>query len=250
MSKTLHSASVSLAIHDLWFAYGSRKVLKGVSFEVNRGQCSILLGPNGAGKSTLFALVARLYNPLQGEIIVDGAPMARQAQRALGRMGFVFQQTTLDMDLTVEQNLRYHAALHGLSAAQTKQRMDEELLRQSMLDRKHDKVRSLNGGHRRRVEIARALMHRPEVLLLDEPTAGLDIPSRMALVEHVHALCQEQQIAVLWATHLLDEVSPDDQVIVLHQGQIKAAGKPADIVHSLEAADLSSAFFSLTSGGR
>ncbi|MEY2700902.1 MAG: hypothetical protein RIQ52_1657 [Pseudomonadota bacterium] len=244
------SMSSALAVHDLWFAYGARQVLKGVSFAVQRGQCSILLGPNGAGKSTLFALVARLYHPARGDIVVEGMPMARQAQRALARMGFVFQQTTLDLDLTVEQNLRYHAALHGLSPAQTRQRMDEELQRQSMLDRKRDRVRSLNGGHRRRVEIARALMHHPDVLLLDEPTAGLDIPSRTALVAHVHALCQERHIAVLWATHLLDEVYPQDQVIILHQGEVMATGTPAGIVASGQADDLAAAFFSLTSGSR
>jgi ABC-2 type transport system ATP-binding protein len=163
----------------------------------------------------------------------------------------VFQQPTLDLDLSVLQNLRYHAALHGMSGSLAKQRIQEELERLGMYERRFEAVRQLNGGHRRRVEIARALLHKPALLLLDEPTVGLDVPSRQAIVDHVHQLVKNQQIAVLWATHTFDEVYPDDRLIVLHKGQIKAQGTINDVLSQTTTANIHEAFAALTqSGGR
>ena len=142
-------------------------------------------------------------------------------------MGVVFQQPTLDLDLTVAQNLRYFAGLHG-SARDAERRIAVELERLDLSERRGDKVRRLS-GYRRRVEVARALLHRPALLLLDEPTVGLDVPTRRSLVEHVHALARDDGIAVLWATHLIDEIAPDDEVIVLHRGRIRAAGSVGDV---------------------
>jgi len=236
----------ALAIEDLSFAYGAKKALDNVGFTVEAGECSILLGPNGAGKSTLFSLITRLYDAREGRIALCGYDIKKQSLKALAKLGVVFQQTTLDPDLSVTQNLRYHAALHGIGRKAADKRIQEELERLNMFERRGEKVRQLNGGHKRRVEIARALLHKPTFLLLDEPTVGLDMPSRQAIVEHVHALVKEQRLAVLWATHLIDEVATDDSLVVLHQGQIKAKGKLADVLQSTGCQDAGEVFHKLT----
>ncbi|NOQ36855.1 MAG: ATP-binding cassette domain-containing protein [Methylococcaceae bacterium] len=238
----------ALTIENLSFAYGKKKALDDVSFSINRGECTLLLGPNGAGKSTLFSLITRLYDSREGNINLCGFDIKKQSREALGRLGVVFQQTTLDMDLTVLQNLHYHAALHGIARKVANQRIQEELERLNMYERRKEKVRQLNGGHKRRVEIARALLHKPSLLLLDEPTVGLDVPSRKSIVEHVHQLANDNQLAVLWATHLIDEIYPDDSLLVLHQGQIKARGSIPSILKSSNTETVSDAFYQLTQG--
>lgn len=238
----------ALNIAGLSFAYGSKKALDSIDLQVATGECSILLGPNGAGKSTLFSLITRLYDAREGRIELCGFDIKRQSLRALAKLGVVFQQTTLDPDLSVSQNLRYHAALHGISRKAADKRIQEELERLNMFERRKEKVRQLNGGHKRRVEIARALLHKPSLLLLDEPTVGLDVPSRQSIVAHVHDLVKQQHLAVLWATHLIDEIAVDDSLIVLHQGQIKAAGKLVDVLQSNACTDASQVFQKLTQG--
>ena len=213
-----------LEVDGVAFAYGPRQALQGVGFSVAPGSFAALLGPNGAGKSTLIALLTRLYDLQQGDIQVMGCSLRQQPREALRQLGVVFQQSTLDLDLSVEQNLRYHAALHGLAPRAAQVRIDEELARQQLLERRHDKVRALNGGHRRRVEIARALLHRPRLLLLDEASAGLDPASRLALNQHVRQLCRDDGLAVLWTTHLLDEVQASDQLLILNRGRLVAQG--------------------------
>ncbi len=238
--------NIALQIADLSFSYGKKQVLHKLSFEVEKGQCCILLGPNGAGKSTLFSLITRLYAHRQGTIQLAGFDIHKQALRALAKLGVVFQQTTLDLDLTVQQNLRYHAALQGMSRKKADLAITEQLERLNMYERRSEVVRQLNGGHRRRVEIARALMHKPSVLLLDEPTVGLDVPSRQAIVEHVHQLSQDNHLAVLWATHLMDEIHATDKVIVIHQGELKAQGQMAELIQQTQAENINDAFFKLT----
>jgi ABC-2 type transport system ATP-binding protein len=238
--------SVALAVEGLNFAYSGKKALDEVGFTINAGECTILLGPNGAGKSTLFALITRLYDTRSGSIQLCGFNVKKQSLQALSKLGVVFQQPTLDMDLTVQQNLRYHAALHGMGGKLAKQRIQEELERLGLYDRRFETVRKLNGGHRRRVEIARALLHKPALLLLDEPTVGLDVPSRQVIVEHVHHLVQQQQMAVLWATHTFDEIYPEDRLIILHKGQIKAQGTLTDITRQTATDNLHAAFAALT----
>ena len=208
-----------------------------------------MLGPNGAGKTTLFSLITRLYDSPDGRIEVDGNDLKGGPYHALRRMGVVFQQPSLDLDLTVRQNLMYHAALHGLSAARAGARMNDELERLGMAGRADEKVRTLNGGHRRRVEIARALMHEPKLLLLDEPTVGLDVPTRRDIVDHVHALSSQAGIAVLWATHLIDEVRDGDSVFILHQGSKRADGPLGAVLEETGASTIADAFDALTGGG-
>jgi ABC-2 type transport system ATP-binding protein len=212
--------SEGLSVSNLSYSYGSRAALKGVSFGVAPGRFCALLGPNGAGKSTLFSLLTRLFTTREGRIEVAGFDLSRSPRAALGRIGVVFQQPTLDLDLTVRRNLLYFAALHGISGREARSRSEEALDRLGMAERADEKARALNGGHRRRMEIARALIHRPSVLLLDEPTVGLDAATRVAITDHVHRLAADDGLTVLWATHLTDEVRPDDQLVILHRGQI------------------------------
>lgn len=235
-----------LEISKVSYAYGPKTALREVSFTVRSGRFTALLGPNGAGKSTLVALVSALFVPQQGEIRVLGQPLGRNARPALARMGIVFQQQTLDLDLTVRQNMLYFAKLHGMSGKGARANIDSSLSYMGLAGRESEKVRALNGGHRRRLEIARVLLHEPRFLLLDEPTVGLDIPTRGELVGHVHALCAERGLAVLWATHLVDEVRPEDDLVVLHQGQVRDAGPVAEVLVRRGAADVLTAFTGLT----
>jgi len=232
----------AIRIANLNYTYGPKTALKDVSFEVAAGTFCALLGPNGAGKSTLFNLLTRLFSAPAGQIEIAGHDLKRTPRRALAQLGIVFQQSTLDLDLTVRQNLSYFAALHGLSGKTREVRIAGVLDKLNIADRAHEKARTLNGGHRRRTEIARALLHNPAVLLLDEPTVGLDAAARAAITDHVHGLA-EDGTCVLWATHLADEVWPDDRLIILDHAQVIADGLAKDI-----SADqpLQSAFLSLT----
>lgn len=246
MDNTIQSAA--LDVEGLSFSYGGKKALDQVNFSIQPAECTILLGPNGAGKSTLFSLVTRLYDSHHGKIQLCGFDVKQQTRQALSQLGVVFQQTTLDMDLSVMQNLHYHCALHGIGRKLAKQRIQEELERLNMYERRFERIRQLNGGHKRRVEIARALLHNPSLLLLDEPTVGLDVPSRQSIVEHVHQLVLDHHLAVLWATHLIDEIYPEDQLIILHQGKIKEKGAVGKILQTTNTSTINQAFKQLTQG--
>jgi ABC-2 type transport system ATP-binding protein len=249
MTASTLTPTPELEVESVSYRYGPKEVLKAVSFAVHRGQCHILLGPNGAGKTTLFSLITHLFDCPEGTIRIGGFSLKERPNQALARLGVVFQQSTLDLDLTVRQNLLYHASLHGLSTKSAEARIQTELERLNLWDRLNDKVRALNGGHRRRVEIARALLHEPKLLLLDEPTVGLDVPSRTALVEYVHTLAREAQIAVLWTTHLIDEIQEDDRLIVLDQGALRAIGSVQEILSGTKTDTLGAAFSVLTRTG-
>lgn len=248
--KPLPPAGTALALRDITFDYGKRRALDDVSLTVKPGEAVILLGPNGAGKSTLFSLICGLFAPQAGSVEICGRSVTRDGANALDPLGIVFQAQTLDLDLTVRQNLRYFCALRGLDRATADERITAELDRMAMAERIDEKVRALNGGHRRRVEIARATLHRPRVLLLDEPTVGLDIPTRRDLIADLHRRATADGTALLWATHLIDEVAEDDHVIVLHQGRVVGDGLPPDLRDTTGAADLAEAFASLTAPRR
>ena len=215
-------ATAGLFVEHLTFGYGSEPVLRDLTFSVERGRFCALLGPNGAGKTSLFSLLTRLVTTPSGRISVAGIDLDRAPREALARMGIVFQQMTLDLDLSVRRNLSYYAALRGLAGREAERRIGAALERLGLTERASVRARDLNGGHRRRTEIARALLHGPEVLLLDEPTVGLDPASRAGITDHVHALCADEGLTVLWATHLVDEVRPADDLIVLHRGRVLA----------------------------
>ncbi|GLO72829.1 ABC transporter ATP-binding protein [Phaeobacter inhibens] len=231
-----------LRVSNLSFSYGPKQALEDVSFDVDPGNFCALLGPNGAGKSTLFALLTRLLSTHAGSIEIAGHDLATAPRAALAELGIVFQQTTLDLDLSVRQNLSYFAALHGIAGREATKRIDAALDRLDMLERAQEKARALNGGHRRRAEIARALIHAPSVLLLDEPTVGLDAAARAAITEHLHQLSTEGT-TVLWATHLTDEVRPEDALVILHKARVLATGTAQSIC---KGAPLQDTFLSLT----
>ena len=227
-------------------SYGTRKALNGVDITIESGEFVALLGPNGAGKTTLFQLLTGLFVPDAGKIHIAGINILKNAVPALAGIGVVFQQPTLDLDLSVIDNLRFHASLHGLNKNEARVRIDEELGKLKLTDRSKDQARSLSGGQRRRVELARALLHRPQFLLMDEPTVGLDPSSRRDLLSYVLQLRQERQMAVLWASHLVDEAEQADRVIVLHKGEVLATGAPDRLVKETGMNDLHDAFVFIT----
>ncbi|SFS81287.1 ABC-2 type transport system ATP-binding protein [Sulfitobacter marinus] len=216
--------TTGLSVQRLSFNYGAKQALQDVSFSVAPGQFCALLGPNGAGKSTLISLLTRLLVAPAGDIEIAGHNLRNAPRSAMAELGVVFQQSTLDLSLTVRQNLSYFAALHGLPRGEVPGRIDTALEQLGMRERIDEKARDLNGGHRRRTELARALLHDPKVLLLDEPTVGLDAAARQSITDHVHDLAN-QGLSVLWTTHLTDEVRDTDALLVLHQGQIIDAGQ-------------------------
>jgi ABC-2 type transport system ATP-binding protein len=253
-------SSASIEVRNLSYCYGKKRVLDCVNLTLPRG-INILLGPNGAGKSTLFSLLTGLksaslaktgagkdlsVDTANNEIKVCGLSLQNARRNIMRSMGVVFQQSTLDLDLTVKQNLLYHASLQGISSANALSNISDILSVLALKDKLDVKVRALNGGHRRRVEIARALLHLPSVLLLDEPTVGLDIESRALIIKYVRALTQREGLCVLWATHLMDEVTLEDRLIVLSGGDVKAHGITQDLCSQYQVDDVPQLYRKLT----
>src|SRR5467141_2131981 len=241
-----YPVGASLAIEGFSHSYGVRRALVDVSFTIAPASFTALLGLNGAGKSTLFSLVTRLFGIQAGRIAIFGHDIRLAPGEALRLLGVVFQPRTLDLDLSVTQNLLYHAALHGIDRREARLRSGEVLTRIGLADRAGSKVRDLSGGQMRRLEIARALLHRPRLLLLDEATVGLDVKARADILGHVRRLVTEQGIGVLWATHLFDEIIPSDDLVVLHQGRVLAHGQVARIIADTATQDINSSFMCLT----
>ncbi len=241
----VHS-DAALRVIDAVKHYGSNRALDGVDLHVMPGEFVALLGPNGAGKTTLFQLLSGLFSASTGRIFVQGVDLRSDPLPALAALGIVFQQATLDLDLSVVANLRFHARLHGIAAQRCEARIAQLLPQLGLADARNARCRTLSGGNRRRVELARALLHEPSVLLMDEPTVGLDPESRQAILQHIHALCRERGLAVLWATHLVDEAAGADRVYILHRGRVCREGPPQRIVADLRADSLLDAFLQLT----
>ncbi|MEW8355895.1 MAG: ABC transporter ATP-binding protein [Candidatus Thiodiazotropha sp.] len=239
-------SAAALALQGVSFSYTKRQVLDDVSFVLEPGEFCVLLGINGAGKTTLFSLITRLFVSRGGSIEIYGYNLQRQTRKALAQLGVVFQQPTLDLDLSLLQNLRYHCTLQGLNADALRQRMQTVLDEIELGERADEKVRALSGGQRRRLELVRALLHQPRLLLADEPTVGLDIHSRQAILQQVRDRCREEGIGVLWATHLVDEVEPEDRLVVLHGGKVLARGSAREIMGQTGTDSVKEAFNSLT----
>ncbi|MGQ0566695.1 MAG: ATP-binding cassette domain-containing protein [Gemmobacter sp.] len=219
---TAEPAPPALVIEGVSHRFGAVQALQDVSFRVERGAFCALLGVNGAGKTTLFSLITRLYDSTSGRIGVAGFDARRQPGQALARLGVVFQSRALDGDLSLRQNLAYHAALHGIGGRAAKARIAEVLALVGLSDREGVRASALSGGQQRRAEIARALLHRPQLLLLDEATAGLDVRARAEVLALVRRLIADEGVSTLWATHIFEEMQTDDRLVVLHRGRVLA----------------------------
>jgi ABC-2 type transport system ATP-binding protein len=226
-------------------SYGPKLALKSVSMSLYPGQFVALLGPNGAGKSTLVQLLSGLFVPDKGDLSVLGFDIRRDAPKALAGLGVVFQQSSLDLDLSVRANLLFHTDLHGLARKTALQRIQAGLEQHGLQGQDGVAVRALSGGNRRKVELIRALLHHPRFLLMDEATVGLDPASRHDLMRSVEALAKAGEVAVLWATHLVDEVAHADRVLVLNQGELVFDGPPAELMAQSGGLSLEQAFLRL-----
>ncbi|MGO4881368.1 MAG: ATP-binding cassette domain-containing protein [Bryobacteraceae bacterium] len=228
--------------------YGSRLALSNVSFEVKAGEIFGLLGPNGGGKSTLFRILSTMMAPTEGRAEIAGHDVAREPSAVRRSIGVVFQTQSLDKALTVAENLRAQGHLYGLSGAKLRDRMQQVMERLSLADRRNDLVETLSGGLKRRVEIAKGLLHRPVVLLMDEASTGLDPGARRELWQYVEELRSREGVTILLTTHILDEADRCDRLALLHQGRVVTEGTPAQlrsriggdvvVLESVDAADL------------
>ena len=246
-ASTPSHAGPRLQIDQLTKRYGARAALDGLSFTLQPGCFAALLGPNGAGKSTLFQVLTGLFAADAGTVQVDGHNLRGHAVAALRHIGVVFQAMSLDLDLSVARNLRFHADLHGLPRALATQRITDDCTTAGLAADLDRAVRELSGGNRRKVELVRALLHRPGLLLMDEPTVGLDPKSRRDLRQRLHDDVRARASSVLWATHLVEEAEAADRVLVLHKGQLLADGTPAAVAAALGGGTLEEAFIRATS---
>jgi ABC-2 type transport system ATP-binding protein len=239
-----------LTVRDLTKRYGERAALESLSLELRPGQFTALLGPNGAGKSTLFQVLTGLFAADEGEVIVAGHSLRHGASSALRHIGVVFQQISLDLDLSIRRNLMFQADLQGLPRALAAERIKAGCAKLGVdpdLDRK---VRELSGGNRRKVELVRASLHQPQVLLMDEATVGLDPKSRHDLLAAIRDDVRERGVCVLWATHLVEEAEQADRVLVLHKGRLLADGTPAEVTAALGRPTLEQGFIARTSDAK
>jgi ABC-2 type transport system ATP-binding protein len=218
-----------IEVKNLTHRYGDRVALKGVSFGVAKGEIFGLLGPNGGGKSTLFRILSTMMVPTEGSASVAGHDVARDPGAVRRAVGVVFQTQSLDKALTVEENLRAQGHLHGLSGAVLRDRMKFAMERLGIADRKNELVDKLSGGLKRRVEIAKALLHRPQVLLMDEASTGLDPAARRDVSRHVEELRRNEGVTILLTTHILPEAELCDRLVLLHHGSIVAQGSPGEL---------------------
>ncbi|MDO8327377.1 MAG: ATP-binding cassette domain-containing protein [Cypionkella sp.] len=227
-------------------SYGAQIALQGVSLDLQPGEFVGLLGPNGAGKSTLFQICAGLFAPDTGTVQLFGLEYGKKSSLILSQLGIVFQARSLDADITVRANLRFFGGLFGLFGRRLKQRVIAVAVLMDIEPLLDKPVRSLSGGNQRRAEIARALLPEPKVLLLDEPTTGLDATARRNLVSHVRRIVATTGLSVLWATHLVEEVADADRIALLIRGEVKAVLSPAALIAQAGASDLTEAYITLT----
>ena len=216
----------AVAVSRLTYLYGERRALDDVSFSVGPGEFTAILGPNGGGKTTLFRIIATLASPSSGDLTVFGDDVVAARDAVRHHIGVVFQAPALDVKLTVRENLLHHGHLHGLSGRPLRQQLNHALARLELDDRRNDLVETLSGGLKRRVELAKVMLTQPRLLLLDEPTTGLDPIARESFWRLILSLREETQAAVLFTTHLLEEAESSDRVIILDRGRLVADGGP------------------------
>jgi ABC-2 type transport system ATP-binding protein len=218
-----------IQVQNLTHRYGDRLALSNVSFEVRKGEIFGVLGPNGGGKSTLFRILSTMMVPTAGRALIAGHDVERDPAAVRRHVGVVFQTQSLDKALTVEENLRAQGHLHGLRGVVLGERIERAIERLGLADRRHDLIETLSGGLRRRVEIAKALLHSPQVLLMDEASTGLDPAARRDLSRHIENLRSGEGVTILLTTHILEEAGRCDRLVLLHQGNMVAEGTPAEL---------------------
>lgn len=218
--------SAAIAVAQVVHHYGRRRALDGLSLQIERGEIFAFLGPNGGGKTTLFRLLSTLIPLQQGVIEILGHDVAREAHQVRRQIGVVFQAPSLDKKLTVAENLRHQGHLYGMAGRQLQARQDEMLAQLRLNDRAADLVETLSGGLRRRVELAKGMLHHPQVLLLDEPSTGLDPGARSDLWDYLQQVRAEQGVTVVLTTHLLEEADKADRLAILHEGRLVALDTP------------------------
>ena len=226
---TLPSVSPVISVDNLVHRYGDRTALNGVSFDVRPAELFGLLGPNGSGKTTLFRILSTLMLPTAGRATILGCDAAQEPARLRRQIGVVFQAQSVDLKLTAYENLWHQGHLYGLRGAALRQRIQEILSRVGLADRARELVETFSGGMQRRIELAKGLLHHPGVLLLDEPTTGLDPGARRDLWQYLATLRDEEHVSVLVTTHLMEEAERCDRLAIMNQGNLVALGTPAEL---------------------
>jgi len=232
-SKEQRTESPVIRIERLSHRYEQRQALNDVSFDVRSAEIFGLLGPNGSGKTTLFRILSTLMLPSEGRALILGHDAAREPNQVRREIGVVFQAASVDAKLTVAENLRHQGHLYGLSGRTLKQRIAEMLGRVGLTDRAGDRVETLSGGQQRRVELAKGLLHHPSVLLLDEPSTGLDPGARRDLWLYLKTLREQERVTVIVTTHLMEEAEHCDRLAILNEGKLVALGTPAELKHEI-----------------
>lgn len=222
-------AEAVISVQNLAHRYENRTALNGFSFEVRSAELFGLLGPNGSGKTTLFRILSTLMIPTAGHAAVLGCDVARDASRLRNQIGVVFQAQSVDPKLSAYENLWHQGHLYGLRGNALKKRIGEILTRVGLADRAKERVETFSGGMQRRIELAKGLLHRPGVLLLDEPTTGLDPGARRDLWQYLQILRDEERVSVLVTTHLMEEAEKCDRLAIMNEGNLVALGTPAEL---------------------
>jgi ABC-2 type transport system ATP-binding protein len=218
-----------IEVNNLAYHYGSKAALKDLTFSVGKGEIFGFLGPNGGGKTTTFKILSTLFRCESGQVSMFGLDLAKEPMAIRMKMGIVFQQPALDKKLKVCENLQHQGHLYGISGKELKSRIKRDLERLGLMDRAGDRVETLSGGLQRRVELAKALLNDPELMILDEPSTGLDPAARKEFWGHLESLRKEKGMTVLVTTHYLEEADRCDRLLILDQGEKVALGKPEEL---------------------
>jgi ABC-2 type transport system ATP-binding protein len=218
-----------ISVQDLVHRYDGRTALDGVSFDVRAAELFGLLGPNGSGKTTMFRILSTLMVAGGGRVVITGFDAAKEPNQLRRQIGVVFQAQSIDLKLTATENLWHQGHLYGLRGAALKSRIAEMLAMIGLADRAKDKAETLSGGMQRRLELAKGLLHHPAVLLLDEPTTGLDPGARRDLWQYLQVLRNEEKVTVIATTHLMEEAERCDRLAILNEGKLVALGTPSEL---------------------